>query len=222
MLKNYKKAKDIKQIRNCFPSLAYSDLTYLDNAASSQTVDSSIKAVSDYHYNYRANVHRGDFKTSTIASEKYDEARVEVAKLINAEPHEIAFTNGTTASLNIIADWTPLEPTIIMTEVEHHSNILPWMQQGRTRANGQLVIVPSNDEGNVDVNAWYEAVKDNPGSTCSFLTQSNFTGQELPWQQMIMIAKEHDCEVVIDACQSIGHKPIEQPKYIVGSYLQTN
>ena len=71
MLKIYKKAKDIKQIRNCFPSLAYSDLTYLDNAASSQTVDSSIKAVSDYHYNYRANVHRGDFKTSTIASEKY-------------------------------------------------------------------------------------------------------------------------------------------------------
>ena len=212
MLKNYKKAKDIKQIRNCFPSLAYSDLTYLDNAASSQTVDSSIKAVSDYHYNYRANVHRGDFKTSTIASEKYDEARVEVAKLINAEPHEIVFTNGTTASLNIIADWTPLEPTIIMTEVEHHSNILPWMQQGRTRANGQLVIVPSNDEGNVDVNAWYEAVKDNPGSTCSFLTQSNFTGQELPWQQMIMIAKEHDCEVVIDACQSIGHKPIDVKK----------
>ena len=70
----------------------------------------------------------------------------------------------------------------------------------------------SNDEGNVDVNAWYETVKDNPGSTCSFLTQSNFTGQELPWQQMIMIAKEHDCEVVIDACQSIGHRPIDVKK----------
>ena len=151
MLKSYKKAKDIKQIRNCFPSLAYSNLTYLDNAASSQTVDSSIKAVSDYHYNYRANVHRGDFKTSTIASEKYDEARVEVAKLINAEPHEIAFTNGTTASLNMIADWTPLESTVILTEVEHHSNILPWMQQGRTVSNEQLIVVPSNDDGNVDV-----------------------------------------------------------------------
>ena len=83
MLKIYPKAKQINEIRNCFPSLAYSELAYLDNAASSQTVDSAIKAVSDYHYNYRANVHRGDFETSGIASEKYDLARQEVAKLIN-------------------------------------------------------------------------------------------------------------------------------------------
>ena len=67
MLRVYPKAKRIKEIRNCFPSIAYTDLVYLDNAASSQTVDTAIKAVSDYHYNYRANVHRGDFKTSTIA-----------------------------------------------------------------------------------------------------------------------------------------------------------
>ena len=79
----------------------------------------------------------------------------------------------------MIADWTPLESTVILTEVEHHSNILPWMQQGRTASNEQLIIVPSNDEGNVDVNVWYETVKENPGSICSFLTQSNFTGQEL-------------------------------------------
>ena len=78
MLKAYKKAKSIKQIRACFPALAYSDLSYLDNAASTQTVDSSIKAVSDYHYNYRANAHRGDFKTSHIASDLYDEAREEL------------------------------------------------------------------------------------------------------------------------------------------------
>ena len=99
MLKAYKKAKSIKQIRACFPALAYSDISYLDNAASTQTVDSSIKAVSDYHYNYRANVHRGDFKTSHIATDLYDEARNEVARLLNCEPYEIAFTSGTTESL---------------------------------------------------------------------------------------------------------------------------
>ena len=75
MLRVYPKAKRIKEIRNCFPSIAYTDLVYLDNAASSQTVDTSIKAVSDYHYNYRANVHRGDFKTSSIATDFYEKAR---------------------------------------------------------------------------------------------------------------------------------------------------
>ena len=123
MLRSYPKAKRIKEIRNCFPSLAYSELVYLDNAASSQTVDTSIKAVSDYHYNYRANVHRGDFKISGIATDIYDKARKEVAGLINCEDWEVAFTAGTTHSMNMLADWIPLVTLVIITELEHHSNI---------------------------------------------------------------------------------------------------
>lgn len=151
MLRSYPKAKRIKEIRNCFPSLAYSDLVYLDSAASSQTVDTAIKAVSDYHYNYRANVHRGDFKISGIATDLYDKARKEIADLINCEDWEVAFTAGTTHSINMLADWIPLETPVIITELEHHSNILPWMRQGRTALNGLLVVVPANDKGTIDI-----------------------------------------------------------------------
>jgi|TARA_B110000305_G_scaffold199123_1_gene225602 selenocysteine lyase/cysteine desulfurase len=209
MLKVYPKAKQINEVRNCFPSLAYTELAYLDNAASSQTVDSAIKAVSDYHYNYRANVHRGDFETSGIASEIYDQAREEVAKLINCDTSEIAFTAGTTQGLNIIADYLAGDRTVVITELEHHSNILPWMQHGYTTTNGKLVVVPASDHGDISIEDFTKAIEENPGSIVSFLTQSNLTGMNTPWQQMVRIAKEHDCEVIIDACQSIAHKQID-------------
>jgi cysteine desulfurase / selenocysteine lyase len=209
MLKVYPKAKQINEVRNCFPSLAYTELAYLDNAASSQTVDSAIKAVSDYHYNYRANVHRGDFETSGIASEIYDQAREEVAKLINCDTSEIAFTAGTTQGLNIIANFLNDDRTVILTELEHHSNILPWMQNGKTAKNGKLVVVPASDHGDVSIEDFTKAIEENPGSIVSFLTQSNLTGMNTPWQEMVRIAKEHDCEVIIDACQSIAHKQID-------------
>jgi len=209
MLNVYPKAKQIKEVRNCFPSLAYTELAYLDNAASSQTVDTSIKAVSDYHYNYRANVHRGDFYTSGIASEKYDQARQEVAKLLNCDESEIAFTMGTTHGLNIIADFLNDDRTVILTELEHHSNILPWMKHGKTEKGGELIVVPASDHGDISIDDFTKAVTENPGSIVSFLTQSNLTGMNIPWQEMVRIAKEHGCEVVIDACQSIAHKPID-------------
>jgi len=209
MLNVYPKAKQIKEVRNCFPSLAYTELAYLDNAASSQTVDTSIKAVSDYHYNYRANVHRGDFYTSGVASEKYDPARQEVAKLLNCDESEIAFTMGTTHSLNIIADFLNDNRTVILTELEHHSNILPWMKHGKTEKGGELIVVPASDHGDVSIDDFTKVVSENPGSIVSFLTQSNLTGMNIPWQEMTRIAKEYGCEVVIDACQSIAHKPID-------------
>lgn len=209
MLRVYPKAKDIKMIRNCFPSLAYADLNYLDNAATTQTVDTAIKAVSDYHYNYRANVHRGDFKTSGIATDLYEQARKHVADLINCEDWEVAFTSGTTESLSTIADWIPIEKPVIVTELEHHSNILCWMKQGRMKDNGLLIVVPANDKGSIDIEDWEDAVKKNPGAVTSFLTQSNLTGITLPWKEMLMIAKEHDCTTIVDACQSIAHKEID-------------
>ena len=209
MLNVYPKAKQIKEVRNCFPSLAYTELAYLDNAASSQTVDTSIKAVSDYHYNYRANVHRGDFYTSGIASEKYDQARQEVAKLLNCDESEIAFTTGTTHSLNIIADFLNDNRTVIITELEHHSNILPWMKHGKTEKGGELIVVPASDHGEISIDDFTKAVSENPGSIVSFLTQSNLTGMNIPWQEMVRIAKKHGCEVAIDACQSIAHKQID-------------
>ena len=210
MLKAYKKAKQIKEIRNCFPSLAYSELTYLDNAASTQTVDSSIKAVSDYHYNYRANVHRGDFKTSQIATDLYDEARVEVAKLLNCEPFEVAFTAGTTESLNMVAEhYANDDRKVIITHLEHHSSSLPWMRQDRNTNNEKLIVCKATDDGTVSIQDWVEVCESNPGSIVAFVTQSNLTGHTLEWQKMVAIAKENDCEIILDACQSIAHAPID-------------
>lgn len=208
MLNVYNKTKAIKEIRNCFPSLAYSDLVYLDNAASSQTVDSAIKAVSDYHYNYRANVHRGDFETSSIASDKFDQARQHIADLIESDVSEISFTAGTTQGLNIIArHYKESKRKVILTELEHHSNILPWLQH-----KYEIVVVPASDHGDVSIEDFTKAVKDNPGSIVSFLTQSNLTGIKLKWQEMVRIAKEHDCDVILDVCQSIAHEPISVAK----------
>jgi|TARA_B110000444_G_scaffold231229_1_gene239035 cysteine desulfurase/selenocysteine lyase len=210
MLKAYKKAKSIKQIRACFPALAYSDLTYLDNAASTQTVDTSVKAISDYYYNYRANVHRGDFKTSSIASDKYDQARQSVANLLGCEPFEVAFTSGTTESLNMVAEHYKEDGRkVIITALEHHSNALPWMRQGRTTENGGLIVCKATDTGDVSMQDWEEVCSENPGSIVSFLTQSNLSGHMLKWHQMVAIAKEHDCEVILDACQSIAHQQID-------------
>ena len=209
MLNVYNKTKSIKQIRNCFPSLAYTDLVYLDTAASSQTVDSAIKAVSDYHYNYRANVHRGDFDTSSTASDIYEQTRKSIAELIEADEVEIAFTSGTTHGLNIIAEHFANDPRpVIITELEHHSNIMPWLKTGRKQKDGTLIVVPASDNGDVSIEDFTDIVKQNPNSIVSFLTQSNFTGMCLPWQQMVRIAKEHDCEVILDVCQTIGHKPV--------------
>lgn len=208
MLRVYPNAKQIAHIRSQFPSLNYSALHYLDNAATTQSVDVAIKAVSDYHYNYRSNIHRSDYGIGITASNLFEEARLHIAELIGASEFEIAFTAGTTAGLNSIARTIDDSRVVIITELEHHSNILPWIKSGKTRSNGKLVVVKATDDGTVSIGDWTDAIKNHPGAFCSFLTQSNLTGITLPWQDMIRIAKEYECEVLVDACQSIGHREL--------------
>ena len=208
MLKVYNKAKNIAAIRSQFPSLNYSELYYLDSAATSQTVDTAIKAVSDYHYNYRSNIHRSDYEIGEKASNLYEAARESIADLIGANSYEIAFTSGTTEGINHIARLVDDDRVVIITELEHHSNILPWIKAGKTATNGKLIVVKASDNGSVSLEDWEDAVKKHPKAFCAFLTQSNLTGMSLDWPSMVRIAKEYDCEVMIDACQTIGHKKI--------------
>ena len=210
MLRVYEKAKQIADIRSQFPSLNYAKIHYLDNAATSQTVDTAIKAVSDYHYNYRSNIHRGEYASAMTASNLYEEAREQVAKLINAKPFEIAFTSGTTDGLNRIAESIDKDRKVIITELEHHSNIMPWIKTGRTQNQGDLIVVQASDHGDVSLEDFYTALEyAKPGTFVSITTQSNLTGLELKWRDMVQIAKEQGCEVMLDACQTIGHKPID-------------
>lgn len=210
MLRIYDKAKQIAEIRSQFPSLNYTKIHYLDNGASTQTVDTAIKAVSDYHYNYRSNIHRGEYPTGLKASNLFEEAREQVAKLINCEPYEIAFTSGTTDGLNRIADSIDPSRSVLITELEHHSNIMPWIKHGRGQHKGNLIVAQASDVGDVSLEDFFLALEQAPtGSFVSITTQSNLTGLELKWRDMIVMAKELGHEVCLDACQTIGHKPID-------------
>ena len=110
------------------------DLIYLDNSATSQKPEVVIRAITDFYENYNANIHRGIHRLSLKATIAYEEARQTAANFIHAEREEIIFTKGTTESLNILAGILPkylnLSPgdEIVLTEMEHHSNLVPWQQ----------------------------------------------------------------------------------------------
>ncbi|MFT4305182.1 MAG: aminotransferase class V-fold PLP-dependent enzyme, partial [Candidatus Woesearchaeota archaeon] len=114
--------KDFKILEN--------DLIYLDSAATSLTPNQVIETMSSYYLKYNANVHRGAYELSNQASEIFEQSRKKIAKFINAQPEEIIFTKGTTESINIVANAIKLKENenIVLTKLEHHSNIVPWLK----------------------------------------------------------------------------------------------
>ncbi|MBP2030691.1 cysteine desulfurase/selenocysteine lyase [Methanohalophilus levihalophilus] len=194
---------------NDFPILAQEvygrRLVYLDNAATTQKPDCVIDAISDFYRKDNSNIHRGVHYLSEVASEKYEEARKKVSDFIGApEQSEVTFTSGTTGSINQVA--RSLEPTlkgneVLVTGVEHHSNIVPWQLAG-----AKLRAIQVDD----DCNLLLDSMEFTDKTRLVAITHvSNVLGCINEIREVVKIAKEHDVPVLVDAAQSIQHIPID-------------
>lgn len=208
---------NIKEIRSQFPVLDQQvygkPLVYLDNAATTQKPLCVIERERDYYLHENCNIHRGVHYLSQKATEAYEHARQTVADFIQAkESREIVFTRGTTESLNLLATsfehyCIEEESKVLVTTMEHHSNLVPW-QQMIQRHHGQLLVVPMDDKGVLDLEEYEKLLKEQP-KVVSVAHVSNVLGTINPIKQMIAMAHQHEIPVVIDGAQSIAHQPID-------------
>ena len=161
---------DVETIRKDFPILSRTvngkPLIYLDNAATSQTPQQVIDVIVDYYSNYNANIHRGVHTLSQEAADKYENARQTIQQHFNAlHAHEIIFTSGTTHSINLVANgFASLlneNDTILVSALEHHSNIVPW-QMLCEKTNATLKVIPMTSEGTLDMAAYDALLLLNP------------------------------------------------------------
>ena len=208
---------NINEIRKQFPILDQQvygkPLVYLDNAATTQKPLCVIERERDYYLHENCNIHRGVHYLSQKATEAYEHARQTVADFIHAkEAREIIFTRGTTESLNLLA--TAFEhyfigegDKVLVTAMEHHSNLVPW-QQMVLRHQGQLLVVPIDDKGVLDLEQYEKLLHEGP-KVVSIAHISNVLGTINPIKRMIAMAHEYGIPVVIDGAQSMAHHPID-------------
>ena len=209
-------ALDINKIREDFPILQRKiegrPLVYLDNAATSQTPRPVVEAVNQMYYQYKANVHRGVHTLSQEATDLVELTREKVRDFINADSvQEVIFTRGTTEGINLVASsfGQMLEngDEIIVTVMEHHSNIVPW-QLICQRKRVTLRVVPIDDMGQLDVEAYEDLFSDSTRFV-ALAHVSNVLGTVNPVKQMIEIAHRHGVPVLIDGAQAAPHVKVD-------------
>ena len=207
---------NIEDIRNDFPLLARDingkPLVYLDNAATAQAPQCVLDAINDMYLKHRANVHRGVHTLSQEATDRVEATREKVRAFINASSiQEVIFTRGTTEGINLVASSFGERlyngDEIIVTAMEHHSNIVPWQLLGQ-RKRIRLRVVPVNDDGTLDLEAYEDLFSDNTRFV-SIAHMSNVLGTINPVKQMIEIAHRHDVPVLIDGAQAAPHMAVD-------------
>ena len=208
---------DINTIRNDFPILGRKvydrPLVYLDNAATTQKPRSVVEAITDEYYNVNANVHRGVHYLSQQATDLHEEAREKVRRFINARStSEIIFTRGTTESLNLVAssfcdEFMQEGDEVIVSVMEHHSNIVPWQLQAAKRGIS-IRVVPMTDEGELRLDE-YEKLFTDKTKIVSVTHVSNVLGTVNPVDEIIRIAHEHGVPVMVDGAQSTPHFAVD-------------
>ena len=188
-------------------------LVYLDNAATSQKPLVVLNALRDYYENYNSNVHRGVHTLSAKATDAYEAARDKVAAFINAASRqEVVYTRNATEAINLVAySWgtSNLQPgdEIILSVMEHHSNLIPWqLLAQRTGAVLKFVDLTETEELNL---AHFKTLVSDRTKLVSVVHVSNTLGCINPVQEIIAIAHRHGARVLIDACQSVPHMPID-------------
>ncbi|SFS81756.1 cysteine desulfurase [Sphingobacterium wenxiniae] len=211
------KTFDIQKIRADFPILKREvnnkPLVYLDNGATTQKPKAVIDAIVDYYTAMNSNVHRGVHYLSQISTDAFEVARRKVQGFINAEhEHEVIVTKGTTESINIVAScygraFIGEGDEIIISAMEHHSNIVPW-QMLCDEKGCKLRVIPMNDAGELDIEA-YKALFSERTKLVSFTYVSNALGTINPVREMIAIAHEHQVPVLIDGAQAVQHIAVD-------------
>ena len=204
-----------KSIRDDFPILSRSvygrPLVYLDNAATTQKPRQVVEAIADEYYNVNANVHRGVHFLSQQATDLHEQSRETVRRFINAHStNEIIFTRGTTESINLLARTlaqydsnTGEVGEVIVSQMEHHSNIVPWQLNGF-----KLRVIPMNDEGVLDIDT-YQKLFSPQTRMVSVTHVSNVMGVANPVEEITRIAHEHGVPVLIDGAQSTPHMTVD-------------
>ncbi len=203
---------DVQTIRKDFPILDRKvngrPLVYLDNAATSQTPQQVIDVIVDYYSNYNANIHRGVHALSQEATDKYEEARKKIQEHFNiAKSHEIIFTSGTTHAINLVANgfssFLKQGDEILVSAMEHHSNIVPW-QMLAERTGAILKVIPMSLDGELEMDAYEELLSDKTKLVfCNHV--SNALGTINPIQEIIDKAHEIGAAVLIDGAQAAPH-----------------
>ena len=207
---------DIEKIRSDFPILERKvydrPLVYLDNAATTQKPRCVVDAMSEEYFSVNANVHRGVHFLSQQATDLHEAARERVARFIGAaSSSEIVFTRGTTESLNLVASsfseaFLREGDEVLLTVMEHHSNIVPW-QLVRERKGIVLKVIPINDASEVDMEA-YEKLFTPRTRLVAVTHVSNVLGTVNPVKQMAAVAHAHGARILVDGAQSVPHFPV--------------
>ncbi|WP_452225642.1 aminotransferase class V-fold PLP-dependent enzyme [Lacinutrix chionoecetis] len=217
---------DIQKIRADFPILQRKvngkPLVYFDNAATSQTPQQVIDVIVDYYSNYNANIHRGVHTLSQEATDKYEAARNTIQKHFNAEhPYEIILTSGTTESINLVAHgfsaMLKKSDEIIVSALEHHSNIVPW-QMLCEKTGAVLKVIPMNQNGELDMDAYFKLLSDK--TKLVFVNHiSNALGTINPIETIIEKAHNVGAAVLIDGAQACPHVKPDVQKLDVDFYV---
>ena len=208
---------NIYEIRDQFPILGRKiegkPLVYLDNAATSQTPRCVVETINDMYYNHKSNVHRGVHTISQEATNIMEETREKVRQFINAKKtEEIVFTRGTTESINLVASSfceSQMQPgdEVLVTEMEHHSNIVSWQLQAQKHG---IVVkhISITDDGRLDLSTFTSQLSPKT-KLVSIAHVSNVLGTVNPVEEIIKIAHEHDIPVLVDGAQSAPHMKID-------------
>jgi cysteine desulfurase/selenocysteine lyase len=204
------------ELRNDFPifrkKINGKDLVYLDNASTTQKPYTVIDSITDFYSNYNSNIHRAVYQLAEEATKMYEQSREKIANFINVRPEEIIFTRNTTESINLIAhSWARLnlkkDDGIAITEIEHHSNIVPWQilsQEIGTR----LEYVGIDEDGYLDLEHMIELISSKKIKLVSLSHMSNVLGTIVPIERIIRIAHENGIPVIVDGAQSVPHMPV--------------
>ena len=210
---------DVENIRKDFPILSKKinnkPLIYFDNAATSQTPTSVINSISNYYNNYNANIHRGVHSLSEEATQDFESARTKIKEHFNAgDTKEIIFTSGTTHSINIVAngytDILKSSDEIIISGLEHHSNIVPWQMMTK-KNNAKLKVIPLKENGELDLKVFENLISDK--TKLVFINHvSNALGVINPIKKIIEIAHKNGAIVLVDGAQSSAHFDIDLQK----------
>ena len=196
--------------KNDFPYFKNSNIVYLDNAATTQKPKSVIDASSEYYEKYCANTHRSSFGHANMATLKFEETRKTLKEFINANKNEeIIFTKGVSEVINFIASsYAKKFKTVIISSLEHHSNIVPWHMQGRSLGNG-LEVVKCDKNLNFDFKDYEMILQKNPNSFVSVTHISNAFGKIHDIKTIIELAHKYHCIVMIDGAQSLAHMKVD-------------
>jgi cysteine desulfurase / selenocysteine lyase len=208
---------DVNNIREDFPILKKlihgKPLCYLDNAATTQKPYYVIDKTNNYYKTMNANIHRGVHALSQEATEAFEESRIIVKKFINAlGKNEIIFTRGTTESINLVASTYGRSnikdgDEIIISHMEHHSNIVPWQMLCKEK-NAKLHVIPVNDSGELMFEE-FERMISNKTKFISIVFASNSLGTVNPVKKIINLAHSYNIPVMLDAAQAVNHLPID-------------